>query len=193
VLVNYTGGNAGQASVGGSIVNSNAITGTAARLCRNHARGGSVSQNVTNALGGTITAKGGVGIPPDVNAISFSRSHAGPSTVGGSITQSGHESHRSGPASRYRAAQHVTGGITNSGNITGSTSASTSAARRGDDDQSASRQIGGAILLSSLGDTVNVTGGIINRQYYRYQAPAARSILPSAAATLSPTLTPSPA
>ena len=30
VLVNYTGGNAGQASVGGSIVNSNSITGTAA-------------------------------------------------------------------------------------------------------------------------------------------------------------------
>ena len=159
VLVNYTGGNAGQASVGGSIVNSNAITGTAAGFAGIMLAGGSVSQNVTNALGGTITANGGIGILL-TNAISFS-AHAGPSTVGGSIINQGTITAATGI--KVTGGSTVTGGITNSGTITGSTSAidvSGEGAATTINQQAGT--IGGAILLSSLGDTVNVTGGIIN-------------------------------
>jgi uncharacterized protein with beta-barrel porin domain len=159
VLVNYTGGNAGQASVGGSIVNSNSITGTAAGFAGIMLAGGSVSQNITNALGGTITANGGVGILL-TNAISFS-AHAGPSTVGGSIVNQGMITAATGI--KVTGGSTVTGGITNSGNITGSTSAidvSGEGAATTINQQAGT--IGGAILLSSLGDTVNVTGGVIN-------------------------------
>ena len=159
VLVNYTGGNAGQASVGGSIVNSNVITGTAAGFAGIMLAGGSVSQNVVNALGGTITANGGVGILL-TNAISFS-AHAGPSTVGGSIVNQGTITAATGIM--VTGGSTVTGGITNSGNITGSTSAidvSGEGAATTINQQAGT--IGGAILLSSLGDTVNVTGGVVN-------------------------------
>jgi uncharacterized protein with beta-barrel porin domain len=159
VIVNYTGGNAGQGSVGGSIVNSNSITGTAAGFAGIMLAGGSVSQNITNALGGTITANGGVGILL-TNAISFS-AHAGPSTVGGSIVNQGTITAATGI--KVAGGSTVTGGITNSGNITGSTSAidvSSEGAATTINQQAGT--IGGAILLSSLGDTVNVTGGVIN-------------------------------
>jgi uncharacterized protein with beta-barrel porin domain len=159
VLVNYTGGNAGQASVVGSVVNSGNITGTAAGFAGIMLAGGSVSQNIVNALGGTITANGGVGILL-TNTISFSP-NAGASTVGGSIINQGTINAATGIM--VTGGSTVTGGITNSGNIAGSTSAIDV---RGEGAATTINQqagtIGGAILLSALGDTVNVTGGAIN-------------------------------
>ena len=88
----------------------------------------------------------------------------------------------------------VTGGITNSGNITGSGGTAIDVTGEGAA-MTINQQAGtisGAILLSSLGDTVSIAGGVVAGNITG-TVRAARSTSPSGPATPSPTPTPFPA
>ena len=142
-----------------AINNSNSITSSGTGFAGIALSGATITNNVTNAVGGNITANQGAGIlltnttPSTVNA--------GPASVGGSIINQGTISAKTGIM--VTGGSTVAGGITNSGNISGSRAAidlTGEGAAMTINQQGGT--ITGAILLSALADTVNITGGAIS-------------------------------
>src|SRR5580704_19416112 len=170
--------------VGGSVINSGSITAKddAIEVFPNPGASGAIPNqtiagSIINTSTGTLSALVGIALTATSNTsrnivagniINNGTITAGSSgisvvssTVTGSISNTGTITAATGI--KVAGGSTVTGGITNSGNITGSTSAidvSGEGATTTINQQAGT--IGGAILLSSLGDTVNVTGGVIN-------------------------------
>ena len=158
-------GHAGPASVVGQVVNSGTITSTGTGFAGIALAGATVG-GITNALGGSISAAKGAGILiGNTGLITFTNGTnftvaSGASSVKGGVNNQGTISAMTGIM--VTGGGVVNGGITNSGDITGSTAAIDV---RNEGAATAINQMGGtitgAILLSTLGDTVNVTGGAI--------------------------------
>jgi uncharacterized protein with beta-barrel porin domain len=153
-VVNTTGSVAG-ATVAGGITNRGTITSTGSGFAGIALVGATVSQGVSNS--GTITATNGAGIR-------VNNSSAVISAVNGGVANQGTIAGMTGVV--VSGGSVLAGGITNSGNITGSRAAIDLATIGGGEGaaMTINQQAGtitGNILLSSLGDTANITGGSI--------------------------------
>ncbi len=151
----------GPAIVGGSIVNSGTISVTGVSgsndgifLAGAHVAGGITNSSTISVGGGTVNI--GIAVAKSSGA-NFSPAN---SSIGGSIVNLG--SITAGTGILVSGGSVIIGGITNSGNISGSNAAINVT---GEGAATTINQKGGTItgniLLSGLGDTVNVTGGAI--------------------------------
>ena len=158
--------NAGPASVTGGVTNIGSITSTGTGYAGIALSGSTVANGITNSSTGTINAANGVGL-----LLSDTGKHTnsggvqstfvgGPSSVTGGVANEGTITAKTGIM--------VTGGstvdsITNSGTLTatGGTAIDVSGEGAATVINQQGGTISGAILLSSLGDTVNITGGSI--------------------------------
>src|SRR6202035_1235623 len=114
--------------------------------------------NVTNGQAGSITVNNGVGIL--ISNLSPTAITTGASTISGQVVNQGTITAKTGI---QVVGSAITGGITNSGSITGTHAAIdlTGESAATTVNQTAGT-INGNILLSPLGDTVNVTGGTLS-------------------------------
>ena len=118
----------------------------------------SVTTDVTNGQNGIINVTKGVGIL--VSNVSPTLLTTGATTISGKVFSQGTITAKTGI---QVVGSTITGGISNTGNITGATAAIDLTAEAGA--TTINQQAGtitGNILLSTLADTVNVTGGAIN-------------------------------
>jgi uncharacterized protein with beta-barrel porin domain len=158
-----SGDTATPATIVGNVVNSGTINANSGTV--NAGRpgieiaGATIGGSITNTASGHINAAGGIGI-----YVTSSTSPGGAS-IGGSIVNQGSISAKTGIA--VGGLSTVAGGITNSGTLTGTggtaidlvTNFGGSGAPITINQQAGT--ITGDILLSSLGDTVNITGGAV--------------------------------
>jgi uncharacterized protein with beta-barrel porin domain len=139
------------ATVGG-VQNSNTIIAGLAGISLGTA---TVAGSVTNTTAGNIQVGNGVGIL----VTNVTPAGTGPTTISGQVVNQGNIFAKTGI---QIVGSTITGGIINTGNITGTTTAidlvkeatATTFTQAGG-------SITGDILLSPLGDTVNITGGAI--------------------------------
>ena len=142
-------------SIAGNVVNSGTIIGSNSGIIL---AGAAIGGNITNTSSGRISVAGGVGI------YVTSSTTPGGASVTGAIVNQGSISAKTGIV--VGGLGTVSGGITNSGNILGTRAAIDLQTLFGGEGaptviNQQGGTISGAILLSSLGDTVNISGGAI--------------------------------
>ncbi len=149
----------GGAPIVGSVLNSGSITSTGTGFGGIGLAGAVVTNDVANAAGATIQATQGAGVL--ISNATPSAANLGASSVGGRVVNQGTIAAKTGIM--VDGASTVAGGIFNTGSLGGSRAAIDVA---GEGAATSINQMGGAItgdiLLSALGDTVNVTGRTIS-------------------------------